>query len=506
MPNLDSIQQFKVLTGNSEAQYGNFSGGQVIVETKSGSNQLHGSAFDFVRNTALDARNYFSATRATYDQNQFGGTLGGPIKKDKLFFFIDYQGTRLTQGVDSGLISVPSQQDRNGDLSDLASQLTGQVNGAGLASSLSQKLGYTVTPGESYYTPNCVNPAQCVFPNAVIPQSAWSVPAGNLLGYIPSPNRGANLFSTSAENETLRDDKGGARFDAVTRWGNLSAYYFADDYFLNNPYPTSQGGANVPGFNALTSGRAQLMSFGWTKTIGTNAVNEFHFSYARDANIVGKPQGGVGPSLASQGFVDASGKPSIYALAPEIEGIENVVFNDFTMGVDTTGLTEVNNTYQWTDDYSRTFGKHTLRVGGGYHIDQINITPDAIYNGSFAFTGSATGSDFADFLLGLSQHLLAGRFQQVLSAQQVRRSLWSGQLASEFEPYAELWRALGAAAGMARKVQPAANAFARSTVGGLSRRAARSGIPGRSRHSRHLGSHQTHQLRASHWTGLLPQL
>ena len=401
VPNLDSIQQFKVLTGNSEAQYGNFSGGQVIVETKSGTNQLHGSAFDFVRNTALDARNYFSATRATYDQNQFGGTLGGPIKKDKLFFFIDYQGTRLTQGVDSGLISVPSQQDRGGDLSDLAGQLTGQVNGAGLASSLSQKLGYTVTPGESYYTPNCVNPAQCVFPNAMIPQSAWSVPAGNLLGYIPSPNRGANLFSTSAENETLRDDKGGARLDAVTRWGNLSAYYFADDYFLNNPYPTSQGGANVPGFNALTSGRAQLMSFGWTKTIGTNAVNEFHFSYARDANLVGQPQGGVGPSLASQGFVDASGKPSIYALAPEIEGIENVVFNDFTMGVDTTGLTEVNNTYQWTDDYSRTFGKHTLRLGGGYHIDQINITPDAIFNGSFAFTGSATGSDFADFLLGL---------------------------------------------------------------------------------------------------------
>ena len=116
VPNLDSIQQFKVLTGNSEAQYGNFSGGQVIVETKSGTNQLHGSAFDFVRNTALDARNYFSATRATYDQNQFGGTLGGPIKKDKLFFFIDYQGTRLTQGVDSGLISVPSQQDRGGNL------------------------------------------------------------------------------------------------------------------------------------------------------------------------------------------------------------------------------------------------------------------------------------------------------------------------------------------------------------------------------------------------------
>ncbi len=401
VPNLDSIQQFKVLTGNFDAQYGNFSGGQVVVETKSGTNQLHGSAFDFLRNTALDARNYYSAARATYDQNQFGGTLGGAIKKDKLYYFLDYQGTRLTQGVDSGLITVPSLAARDGNLLDLANQMTGVVNGQGLATALSQKLGYTVTPGESFYTANCTSSAQCVFPNAVIPQAAWSSPAKNLLAYVPAPNRGSSLFSTSAENQSLRDDKGAARIDSTRPWGNLSAYYFADDYYSDNPYPTAQGGANVPGFNALTYGRAQLFSIGFTKTLGTNAVNEFHFSYARDANVVGKPQGGVGPTLASQGFVDAAGQPSIYALAPEIEGIENVVFNDFTMGVDTTGLTEVNDTYQWTDDYSRTIGHHTIRVGGGFHLDQININPDAIYNGSFAFTGSATGSDFADFLLGL---------------------------------------------------------------------------------------------------------
>jgi Carboxypeptidase regulatory-like domain len=401
VPNLDSILEFRVLTSNFDAQYGNFSGGQVIVTTKSGTNQLHGSAFDFIRNTALDARNYFSSTRATYDQNQFGGTLGGAIKKDKLFFFLDYQGTQLTQGVDTGLISVPSLQERSGNLSDLASQLNGQVNGQGLATSLSQTLGYAVTPGESFYTAGCSSTTQCVFPNAVIPQSAWSGPAKNLLTYIPTPNRGGNLFSTSMENQTLGDNKGSVRMDATTRWGNLSGYYFVDNYSSNNPYPTSQGGANVPGFNALTDGRAQLMSIGLTKAIGASMVNEFHFSYARDANVVGKPIGGVGPTLASQGFVDAAGNPSIKALAPEIEGIENVVFNDFTMGVDTTGLTETNDTFQWTDDFSKVVGKHSLRFGGGFHIDQINIDPDAIYNGSFAFTGSATGSDFADFLLGL---------------------------------------------------------------------------------------------------------
>ena len=401
VPNLDSIQDLRVLTSNFDAQYGNFSGGQVVVTTKSGTNQIHGSGFEFLRNTALDARNYFSQDRATYDQNQFGAALGGPIRKDKVFFFVDYQGTRLIQGIDTGLITVPSIQDRSGNLGDLASQLTGQVNGQALAASLSQRLGYTVTPGESYYTPGCTNTTQCVLPNAVIPQSAWSGPAKNLLQYIPAPNQGSDFFSTSAQDKTLRDDKGAVRIDANTRWGNLSAYYFVDDYYLNDPYPTGQGGASVPGFNALTFGRSQLLSFALTRAIAANAVNDIHFSYIRDANVVGKPQGGVGPSLASQGFVDASGNQSIYALAPQIEGIENVVFNDFTMGVDTTGLTEANNTYQWTDDFSRIIGKHTLKLGGGFHIDQINISPDAIYNGSFAFTGSATGSDFADFLLGL---------------------------------------------------------------------------------------------------------
>ena len=94
VPNLDSIAEFRVLTNNFDAEYGNYSGGIVNVVTKSGSNQLHGSAFEFLRNTDLDARNFFSPERSFYRQNQFGGTVGGPIKKNKVFFFADYQGTR----------------------------------------------------------------------------------------------------------------------------------------------------------------------------------------------------------------------------------------------------------------------------------------------------------------------------------------------------------------------------------------------------------------------------
>ena len=147
-----------------------------------------------------------------------------------------------------------------------------------------------------------------------------------------------------------------------THWGNLSAYYFIDQYTMDNPYPTAQGGANVPGFNALSNGRAQLFSLGLTKAIGTNTVNEAHFSYMRYANVIGQPVGGVGPALASQGFVAGAGTLGIVPLNKSIEGIENVAFNDFTIGVDVTGERQVNNTFQWSDNLSHVIGKHTLKV------------------------------------------------------------------------------------------------------------------------------------------------
>jgi hypothetical protein len=404
VPNLDSIQDLRVLTSNFNAEYGNFSGGQVLVATRSGANQLHGSAFEYLRNTALDARNYFAPDRAAYKRNQFGGTLGGAIRKDHVFYFADYQGTRMKQGVDTGLITVPSAVDRTGNLADMANSLTGNVNGQYFANLLSQRLGYAVNAGEPYYAANCVTTAQCVFPGARIPQSAWSAPAKSLLPYIPAPNHGDNIFSTSAYNEALRDDKGAVRIDAGTRFGSLAAYYFTDDYSLDNPYPVAQGGANVPGFSALSMGRAQLATLSLTTTFGPTAVNELQVGYMRTANNVGQPVGGVGPSLVSQGFVDPSGKPDIVALDPRIEGVENVSFNDFTIGVDTTGAKQANNTYQWSDNFSKVMGRHTMKVGASVHLDQVNIIPDAVYNGAFLFQGIETGSDFADFLIGAASN------------------------------------------------------------------------------------------------------
>jgi hypothetical protein len=423
IPNLDSIAEFRILTSNFDAEHGEFSGGQINVVTKSGANSFHGDLFEFLRNTDLDARSYFSPDRGTFIQNQFGGTLGGPIRRNQIFFFSDYQGTRQRQGVDTGLIPVPSLDERKGNFTALARSfytsqiINGQavvtpvlVSGPGWAETLTKSLGYPILADEPYYLPGCSStkytsrsgtPHACVLPTLQIPSSAWSTPARHLLQYIPTPNQPGSFFSTSANNEALRDDKGALRLDANIRWGLISAYYFLDGYSLNNPYPVAQGGASVPGFNALYVGRAQLFSMGDIKTLNTTEVNEAHFSYMRSFNDLGKPLGGLGVRLASQGFTTPSGKPSIIALAPQNEGVENLVFNNFSTGTNTNELKQANNTYQWLDNLSKVIGRHTLKIGGEFHFDQVNVNPIAQFNGSFLFTGSESGSDFADFLLGI---------------------------------------------------------------------------------------------------------
>jgi hypothetical protein len=401
VPNLDAIAEFRIVTGNFDAEYGEFSGGQISVITKSGTNQFHGSAFEFLRNTDLDARNYFSPERGAFRQNQFGGTAGGPIRRDKTFFFVDYQGTRQTQGIDTGNIGVPSNADRMGDLFDLANNLTGVVGGPFLANLLTEKLGYPVTSSEPYYAPGCTSSAQCVFPNAVIPQNAWSAPAQRLLQYIPAPNSANGTFATSAYNQTVRDDKAGMRVDGNTRWGLVSAYYFIDDFDLDNPYPVAQSGASVPGFDAVTTGRAQLLALGDTKALSPTMINEIHLSYLRDNTNLGQPIGGRDVSLISQGFENSDGAASIVALDPKGQSVENLNFNGYSTGAAANQLLQANNTYQAGDIFSKVLGAHSVKFGVEFHADQVNASPIAQFNGSFVFSGTETGVDFADFLIGV---------------------------------------------------------------------------------------------------------
>jgi hypothetical protein len=395
IPNLDSIAEFRILTNNADAEYGHYAGGIVNAITKSGTNQFHGDAFEFVRNPNMDARNFYSSERGVLHQNQFGGTFGGPIRHDKAFFFADYQGTRQVVGVDSGLTPVPSVADKTGNLADVASELTETVKGSFWANTLSQELGYPVTVGEAYYTSGCTSTSECVFPNAVIPQSAFSAPTKQLLKYIPDPNSGP-FFSSAAYKQTMRDDKSSYRLDANSRLGMLSGYYFIDDFALVNPY----GGGNVPGFSAGNTGRAQMVNFGSTKTFGANSVNELRINYLRTAFLQGRPFGGLGVSLSSQGFVVGPNTPGIVSFAPQKEGVVSVTLNDFKFGTSIGGGIFYENTYQALDNFSTVKGTHTLKFGGTFHYNQITQEVPGYNAFGFAFDGSETGVDFADFLLG----------------------------------------------------------------------------------------------------------
>jgi hypothetical protein len=419
IPDLDSISEFRVLTNNFDAEYGNYAGGIVSVVTHNGTNQIHGDVFEFLRNTSLDSKSFFATHRDTYQQNQFGGTLGGPIRKDKLFFFGDYQGTRTVESLETGLLNVPTAAEQQGNFADTAvpatsttpavppfSTLIGTtvtpelVQGAGLAAQLQNALNYPVSSGEPYFTPGCTS-ATCVFPNAIIPKGAWAVPAQHLLQYIPLPNDGPNTFSGGAD-ERLRDDKASYRVDAsLKRWGDFSAYYFFDQYYVNNPYPSGQGGATIPGFNGINTGRSQLISLGNTKTFGTSWVNELHFSYMRSHNIVGQPSGGRGVSLASQGFNTDPAQGGIYPLAPQFEGVENTVLQgDFVMGEPITNVNQTNNTFVLNEGLSKVLGNHTIKGGFEVSFEQVNVNPDAIFDGTFVFDGYQTGNNFSDFLIG----------------------------------------------------------------------------------------------------------
>jgi hypothetical protein len=428
IPNVDSIEEFRIITNNSDAEYGHASGGLVNVITKSGTNEFHGNAFDFLRNTALDARNYFSPTRSVYHQNQFGGTLGGPIKRDKLFFFADYQGTRQTIGQSTGVVPVPSMADRAGNLSDVAGQLTGQVQGPAFASSLSQKLGYAVAVGEPFYTANCTSNADCVFPNAIIPQSVWSPVSGNILQFIPAPNVAASEnmptggYSSAANKAILQDDKAGLHFDSNTRLGLLSGYYFVDRYSLINPL----AGGSFGNFGGATSGQAQLITLSDIKSFGSSKVNEFRFGYTRNASLANTP---TGPKvdLSALGFTSGC---STLGLCPQ-DATDNTLppisLNSFSVGGPFGSESLAENTYQMQNNFSWMLGAHNFKVGGILALSQINFQTHFANNGLFAFNGGTeTGLDFADLLLGA-----ASTFNQGVQLPVYNRAKYYGVFAQD---------------------------------------------------------------------------
>ena len=420
VPTLDSIQEFRLLTSSFNAEYGRFSGAIVNVITKSGTNQIHGSAYEFLRNEQLDARGYFDPTRGALKRNQFGGTIGMPIVKNKLFFFGDYQGTREVAGVSTGIIPVPSTTERGGDFSDLATTgfnpFTGSVRSGSsptnFASVLTNRLqnatGQTVIPDEPYWFSGCTttNPTTgCVFPGAdgpVIPQDAWSFAAVKTLQFIPTPtgaNGGQPFFSSAAEKSNLRDDKFGIKVDLNTaHLGNWSGYYHFDDATYLNPLPEVFA-SKVPGFPVVTPSRAQQIQLSNTALPNASTVNEVRLNYTRFAFLKNEPTGGLG-DITNFGFV--KGGLGLFPSNPKYEGVGTFTFGNtgFEFGLPDGVTGQYNNSYQITDNFTKVKGNHTLKFGGDVRYIQVNERNTYTPNGWFQFNGGETGNDFADYLLG----------------------------------------------------------------------------------------------------------
>jgi len=414
VPNLDSVEEFRLITNSFDAEYGKFSGAVMNSITKSGTNGFHGDAFWYVRNEKFDATRYFDTSKAELRRNQFGYAIGGPIWKDKIFWFSDYQGTRQVLGASTGQLTLPTANERSGIFDptvffDSNGNPTA-VKGAFWAQTLSARLNQPVTNGELYST---------LFPNGVIPQTAWAKPSVGILPFIPQGDPVTGSYSNNSQKDTVRDDKIGERIDFYNRkTGNWYFYYAFDDASSVNALP---GGSNaVPGFSSATPSRAQEFVMSNNKTFGSNTVNEWRISFFRTALVKDKPQSGFA-KLADLGFVTGVGTLGIIPSGPAgfPETVPPLYFSNFTLGPATLTTFQPNNTWHLSEGLSKIIGRHALKVGGEFRYLQINERNTCAPNGDFNFnlaSNGETGSDFADFLLGApsqynqcSQQLLDSR-------------------------------------------------------------------------------------------------
>jgi Carboxypeptidase regulatory-like domain len=466
-PSPDSIEEFRVITNSFDAEYGRNSGAVVNVVTKSGTNELHGSVYEFFRNDVLNAHpfTFFSAPKPEFRQNQFGGTLGGPIKKDKTFIFGSYEGRRIVQGVVSQPIAVPSAAElNNGDFSANgnangvvdptgAPGFAGTLSDATVANMLQSRCGSSLGgPANAALTSviggGAPAPYSTIFPNFKIPTTCFDPVAVNLLQYVPGAGGSGNVQITP--NKTDRGDQFQIRVDhSFTANQKLAVYYYFDDDTALDPFAKFQAsGATTGNFPGVYDTRVQQINGTHTWTLGSTAVNEARFSYFREGQLqfdtptrVNAIQDSCsGPAKAfcftgtsDTALINDSGAPlgnnADYGLhsglGPTIEGVPFVsVSGGFTIGNNFNGqLPQIGNTFQFSDNYSKIIGNHSLKFGGDVRYQKFDQLLYFDVNGDLDFESSATslgGNDlgysdaYPNYLLGLGNGFFQGSAQHEL--------------------------------------------------------------------------------------------
>jgi hypothetical protein len=423
-PSPDSIAEFRVLTNTFDAEYGRNSGAVVNVVTKSGTNEWHGNLYEFFRNQALNAKGFFDTTKLDYLQNQFGATFGGPIKKDKTFFFATYEGDRIRKGSSSDTVTVPTNQERTGDFSagdtfagvlsnaNILNNRPGCLTALGLGAPIADGTAYSAIFGATNQIP-----VACMDPTAV----------DLLQQFVPLANQGSSIFQGVPLGHE-RSNQFTVKMDQeLTSKQHLTGYYYFTQHYLAKPFARFQaGGANLPGFGDLTDERIQQVNVSHTWQIGSSAVNEARFTMFREGqgtflhpqntNLVqnsctaavtycftdpANPQWGITPNLgaAHEGvpFINIAGG---FGIGNNFEG----------------EIPQKGNTYQFSDNYSKVLGNHSIKFGGDFRIQQFDQRLYFNVNGSYYIYGGGPNDPgysnyFPNYLLGLNDNYIQGSAQ-----------------------------------------------------------------------------------------------
>jgi hypothetical protein len=379
LPSIDSIQEFEVQTNTFAAEYGRNSGSVVNLVTKSGTNQLHGSAYEFFRNDVLDARNFFNQKqfpKAGLHLNQFGGTLGGPILKNRTFFFLNYEGFRRKAGI-TRITNVPTLDQRAGTFTDAS--------------------------GVQFTVP--VNPTSAqIF--QLYPKPNLTSASGNFISS-PAQSDGTDQFLVKIDHRLRNSD-------------NLSARYSRTRIDTFFPFTPGQSGTNVPGYGVNDNGADHLVAISYTRVFTPRTLNEARFGFTRSNTQLATQ---LGPQATTYNINTGwpAGSPLGLGNIPQLSFSGGFVSGSAAVSnlggaIDQPNRTAIN-TFQWVDNVSHTTARHDIKLGADIRYTQLNRLYDLAFSGQVSFSGlqntAENGMNVPNALIDFAEGLSSGALQFV---------------------------------------------------------------------------------------------
>ena len=455
-PTPDAIEEFRVISNTFDAEYGRNSGAVVNVITKSGTNQFHGDVYEYFRNTVLNAQGFFNTIKPQENQNQFGGTFGGPLRKDRTFFFASYEGRRVRQGISGQTVAVPSPAERTGDFS-AGTPFSGGISDQFATQALDGRPGCDaalgLAPGgisSAYvngdYSSQNPLPWSTVFPTNVIPANCQDPVAVDMLRFVPLANRADGVTYQAVPVSADTQNQFTFRFDHhINQRQSFSFYYyFTNDTNFQPFYDFQASGANIPGFGANVGSRYQQFNPSHTWTITNSLINEARFTYMREGQLTFQhPQttnilqdscaSPAAQAVCFNGTSDSNSGPNSIVgqlgtspqygitngLPANRQGVPFIgVSGGFAIGNGWEGeLPQVGNSFMWTDSLTWVKATHTMKFGADIRRDRFDQTLYYNVNGDFTFNSTTENSvlfddNYPGYLLGLDDSYTQGSAQR----------------------------------------------------------------------------------------------